>query len=112
MLIDLVRLDREYFERRPDLDDPDQTVRFGTNGHRGSSFRGSFNEAHVAAITQAICEYSRRPARPCGREASVRGRFAAMCQIQPSGSGDSGSVSGFKGCEGRSVGDERRLCAL
>jgi phosphoglucomutase len=57
MLIDLDRLEREYFERRPDLDDPQQRVSFGTSGHRGSPFRGSFTEAHILAITQAICDY-------------------------------------------------------
>jgi phosphoglucomutase len=57
MLIDLARLEREYFERRPDLDDPQQRVSFGTSGHRGSPFRGSFTEAHILAITQAICDY-------------------------------------------------------
>ena len=59
MLVDLARLEREYFERRPDLDDPDQRVSFGTSGHRGSSLRGSFTEAHILAITQAICDYRR-----------------------------------------------------
>jgi phosphoglucomutase len=44
MLIDLARLEGEYFERRPDLDDPDQRVSFGTSGHRGSSLRGSFTD--------------------------------------------------------------------
>jgi phosphoglucomutase len=57
MLIDPVRLEREYFERRPDLDDPSQLVEFGTSGHRGSPRRGSFTEAHILAITQAICDY-------------------------------------------------------
>ena len=57
VLVDLVRLEREYYERRPDLDDASQRVAFGTSGHRGSSLRGSFNEAHIAAIAQAICEY-------------------------------------------------------
>ena len=57
MLVDLARLEREYFERRPDLDDPEQRVSFGTSGHRGSPFRGSFTEAHILAITQAICDY-------------------------------------------------------
>jgi phosphoglucomutase len=57
MLIDAARVEREYFERRPDLDDPEQLVSFGTSGHRGSPLRGSFNEAHILAITQAICEY-------------------------------------------------------
>ncbi|HTI88306.1 MAG TPA: phosphoglucomutase (alpha-D-glucose-1,6-bisphosphate-dependent) [Alphaproteobacteria bacterium] len=57
MLIDVNRLEREYVERKPDVDDPSQRVAFGTSGHRGSSLAGSFNEAHVLAITQAICEY-------------------------------------------------------
>ena len=59
MLIDPVRLEREYFERRPDLDDPNQLVIFGTSGHRGSPLHGSFTEAHILAITQAICDYRR-----------------------------------------------------
>jgi phosphoglucomutase len=57
LLIDPVRLEREYYERHPDPRDPEQTVRFGTSGHRGTSLRGSFNEAHILAITQAICDY-------------------------------------------------------
>src|SRR5260221_9949511 len=59
MLIDPARLQRDYFERRPDLDDPSQLVSFGTSGHRGSPLRGSFTEAHILAITQAICDYRR-----------------------------------------------------
>src|SRR5579864_9168209 len=59
LLVDVARLEREYFERRPDMSDPDQRVSFGTSGHRGSSLRGSFNEAHILAITQAICDYRR-----------------------------------------------------
>jgi phosphoglucomutase len=57
ILVDLARLEREYFECRPDLADPEQRVGFGTSGHRGSPFRGSFTEAHILAITQAICDY-------------------------------------------------------
>ena len=59
LLVDLARLEREYYERKPDLDDPTQLVSFGTSGHRGSSLRGSFTEAHIAAITQAICDHRR-----------------------------------------------------
>jgi len=59
LLVDLARLERDYFERKPDLEDPGQRVSFGTSGHRGSSFRGSFTEAHILAITQAICDYRR-----------------------------------------------------
>jgi phosphoglucomutase len=57
LLVDVARLEKEYFERHPDLDDPNQLVSFGTSGHRGSPLRGTFNEAHILAITQAICEY-------------------------------------------------------
>src|SRR4030095_4083568 len=48
-----------YYERKPEMDDATQIVSFGTSGHRGSSLRGSFNDAHIAAITQAICDYRR-----------------------------------------------------
>src|SRR5229473_5042039 len=57
MLVDLNRLEREYFERRPDLGDHNQMVNFGTSGHRGSPFSATFTEAHILAITQAICDY-------------------------------------------------------
>jgi phosphoglucomutase len=59
MLIDVARLDREYLERRPDVADPNQLVSFGTSGHRGTPLRGTFTEAHILAITQAICDYRR-----------------------------------------------------
>jgi phosphoglucomutase len=59
MIVDLARLEREYYDRKPDVGDPTQVVSFGTSGHRGSPFRGSFTEAHIAAITQAICDYRR-----------------------------------------------------
>ena len=59
MLVDVTKLERAYFETRPDVEDPNQLVHFGTSGHRGSSLRASFNEAHILAITQAICDYRR-----------------------------------------------------
>src|SRR6202050_5545662 len=59
MLVDLARLERDYFERRPDVNDPNQMVSFGTSGHRGSPLHGTFTEAHILAITQAICDYRR-----------------------------------------------------
>lgn len=59
MLIDVGRLEREYFECRPDPEDVNQLVKFGTSGHRGSPLQGTFTEAHILAITQAICEYRR-----------------------------------------------------
>jgi phosphoglucomutase len=59
MLLDVGRLETEYFRRRPDLDDSNQLVSFGTSGHRGSPLHGTFTEAHILAITQAICDYRR-----------------------------------------------------
>jgi phosphoglucomutase len=59
LLVDVARLEREYFERRPDMSDPNQRVSFGTSGHRGTPLRGTFTEAHILAITQAICDYRR-----------------------------------------------------
>src|SRR5579863_3198747 len=59
MLIDVAQLERDYFERQPDTGDPNQMVSFGTSGHRGSALDGTFNEAHILAITQAICDYRR-----------------------------------------------------
>jgi phosphoglucomutase len=59
MLVDVARLEKDYFERKPDISDRNQLVSFGTSGHRGSSSQATFNEAHVLAITQAICEYRR-----------------------------------------------------
>jgi phosphoglucomutase len=56
-LIDVARLQREFLERQPDPDDPRQRVKFGTSGHRGTPLDGSLTAVHVAAITQAICEY-------------------------------------------------------
>src|SRR5678815_3637712 len=60
LLVDLTRLEHEYYERRPDLGNPNEVVSFGTSGHRGSPLHGSFTEAHILAITQAICDYRRR----------------------------------------------------
>lgn len=57
ILIDLTNLERQYYARRPDLTDTAQLVSFGTSGHRGSPLHGSFTEAHILAITQAICDY-------------------------------------------------------
>jgi hypothetical protein len=59
MLVDLTRLEREYYQRRPDVGNPNQLVSFSTSGHRGPPLRGTFTEAHILAITQAICDYRR-----------------------------------------------------
>ena len=57
ILIDVAALEKAYYERKPNVDDPAQLVSFGTSGHRGSPLSASLNEAHILAITQAICEY-------------------------------------------------------
>lgn len=57
MVINLDALRQQYIDRKPDLSDPAQMVSFGTSGHRGTSLKGTFTEAHVLAITQAICDY-------------------------------------------------------
>src|SRR5437868_13911836 len=57
MLVDGDRLRSMYFTGKPDPAMPAERVAFGTSGHRGSSFKRAFNEAHILAITQAVCEY-------------------------------------------------------
>jgi phosphoglucomutase len=59
ILIDVSRLEAAFYEGRPDPADPNQLVSFGTSGHRGTSSNATFTEAHILAITQAICEYRR-----------------------------------------------------
>ena len=56
-LIDIAKVERAYYERMPDVDNPQQLVSFGTSGHRGSPLDSTLNEAHIVAITQAICDY-------------------------------------------------------
>jgi len=58
-LIDVAALVSCYYEGQPDADNPEQWVSFGTSGHRGSAFNNSFNEPHITAISQAICDYRR-----------------------------------------------------
>src|ERR1051325_11061176 len=57
LLIDVARLERDYYERKPELSDPQQLVSFGTSGHRGTPLNGTFTEKHIVAISQAICDY-------------------------------------------------------
>jgi phosphoglucomutase len=59
LLIEVSRLERDYCEKQPSVKDPAQLVSFGTSGHRGTPLDGTFTEAHILAITQAICEYRR-----------------------------------------------------
>ncbi|TKK78919.1 alpha-D-glucose phosphate-specific phosphoglucomutase [Herbidospora galbida] len=58
-LVDVPRLLTSYYALRPDVEQPAQRVAFGTSGHRGSSLNTAFNEDHILATTQAICEYRR-----------------------------------------------------
>src|SRR3569832_1093476 len=57
MLADIPRLITAYYTEKPDVGVSTQRVSFGTSGHRGSSRAASFNEGHILAITQAICQY-------------------------------------------------------
>ena len=57
ILINVAELERAYYERVPDINNPHERVSFGTSGHRGSPLDGSLNEAHILATTQAICDY-------------------------------------------------------
>jgi phosphoglucomutase len=57
VLANIPRLVSAYYTHRPDVDEPGHRVVFGTSGHRGSSLNNSFNEDHILAISQAICEY-------------------------------------------------------
>lgn len=57
LLVDLKQLERDYYEKRPDPTKVTERVSFGTSGHRGTSLNATFTEAHILAITQAICEY-------------------------------------------------------
>ena len=60
LLVDVPRLVSAYYTGRPDPSVPAQRVAFGTSGHRGSSFDDAFNEWHVLAISQAICDYRKQ----------------------------------------------------
>ena len=60
LLVNIPRLITSYYTYAPDVSDPTQKVAFGTSGHRGSPFKASFNENHILAIAQAICEYRKK----------------------------------------------------
>src|SRR4030088_3573900 len=60
MLVNVPRLVTAYFSNKPDPTLPSQRVTFGTSGHRGSAFNNAFNEAHILAISQALCDHRRR----------------------------------------------------
>ena len=59
MLVNVPRLVTAYFSGKPDPAIPAQRVSFGTSGHRGSAFNNAFNEAHILAISQALCDHRR-----------------------------------------------------
>jgi len=60
LLVDVPRLVASYYTLHPDASEAEERVAFGTSGHRGTSFGASFNEDHILAVTQAVCEYRRR----------------------------------------------------
>ena len=57
ILANVPRLVTAYYANKPDVSDPTQRVAFGTSGHRGSSLKNSFNEEHILAVSQALCDY-------------------------------------------------------
>ncbi len=57
LFVNIPKLVSAYYTNKPDVGDPTQQVSFGTSGHRGTSLKNSFNERHILAITQALCEY-------------------------------------------------------
>ena len=61
LLIDVDRLVNQYYTGRPDTDDPQQLVRFGTSGHRGTPETARSRKSHILAISQAICDYRASP---------------------------------------------------
>jgi phosphoglucomutase len=87
MIVNVPRLITAYYTERPDPGVPAQRGAFGTSGHRGSAFSQSFNEAHILAITQAICEY-RRQQSIGGRLFPCQGysRFVGACVCDRLGS--------------------------
>ena len=95
ILIDVSKLVAAYYSGQPDPSVPAQRVAFGTSGHRGCSLDNSFNEAHILAITQAICLY--RKAAEHRRTALHRFRYARA--LGP----------GFQKCTG-GAGGQRRRC--
>ena len=82
VLIDVTALERAYFEHRPDPGDPRQCVAFGTSGHRGTPGDNRFTEAHILAITKAICDYRRDRGID---DPSSWARTRMPCPARPSG---------------------------
>ena len=80
LLVDVAQLERLYYEGRPDPAQPAQRVAFGTSGHRGTPLDGTFTEAHILAITQAICEY-RQPQGITARSTWARTRTRCPARL-------------------------------
>src|SRR3546814_3008457 len=79
-LVNVDKLLAAYFDVKPDPSVAAQRVAFGTSGHRGSSLDGSFNEHHVLAITQALCEYRKRSEEHQSElQSTMRITYAAFC---------------------------------
>ena len=101
MLVNVPRLITAYYAEKPDVSEPTQKVAFGTSGHRGSSLQVSFNENHILAISQAICEYRKarghqRPAvsrqgHSCAERAGVRQRARSAAGERRRGHGRHGA---------------------
>src|ERR1051325_12245552 len=82
MLVDVPRLVTAYYTDVPDPSVPKQRVAFGTSGHRGSAFEDTFNEWHVLAISQAICDYRKRQGIGA-RCSSASTRMRCLCRRAP-----------------------------
>ena len=83
MLVNVPRLVTAYFAGTPDPKVPSQRVAFGTSGHRGSALDNAFNEAHILAISQAICHHwtaVRRHRHACAFRARPRKRARGICR--------------------------------
>ena len=76
MLIDIECLEKEYFERRPDMGDPNQLVIFGTSGHGSSPLHGTSTEAHILGVSAAILEC--RPRFPISTQRKVQGSLLRL----------------------------------
>jgi phosphoglucomutase len=105
ILVNLGKLENDYYARRLDLDDPRQLVSLGTSGHRSTSLDGSFTEAHILAITRATCDYRRVNERsafygeryPClvGSGAAYRARSVAANDVATVKQSDDGFMSPY-----------------
>jgi len=112
MLIDVARLEREYYERKPDPSDPRQLIRFGTSGHRGTSFDGTLTEGHILAITQAISDYRRSQGIDgplyMGKDTHALSAVAQRTALEVLADSDAGRLARDPGPQPRAPGTPRR----